>query len=66
MLVVGTSGIVYPVAGFPEVARRAGARIVEVNPEETPITALADLFLKGAAGEVLPRLVDRIARLRSA
>jgi NAD-dependent deacetylase len=65
MLVVGTSGIVYPVAGFPEIARRAGARIVEINPEETPITELSDLFLKGPAGEVLPRLVDEFVRLRS-
>ncbi len=65
MLVVGTSGIVYPVAGFPEIARRAGARIIEVNPEETPITELSHLFVKGPAGEVLPRLVDEFVRLRS-
>ena len=65
MLVVGTSGIVYPVAGFPEVARRAGARIIEVNPEETPITLLADVFLEGAAGEVLPRLADELVESRS-
>jgi NAD-dependent deacetylase len=65
MLVVGTSGIVYPVAGFPEVARRAGARIIEVNPEETPITLLVDVFLEGAAGEVLPRLADELVESRS-
>ncbi len=65
MLVVGTSGIVYPVAGFPELARRAGATIVEVNPEETPITRLADVFLEGAAGGVLPRLVDEFLKSRS-
>jgi len=65
MLVVGTSGIVYPVAGFPELARRAGAKIIEVNPEKTPITPLADEFLKGPAGEVLPALVEELVRLRS-
>jgi NAD-dependent deacetylase len=64
MLVVGTSGIVYPVAGFPEIARRSGARIIEVNPEETPITRLADVFLEGAAGEVLPRLTDAFVESR--
>lgn len=65
MLVVGTSGIVYPVAEFPALARRAGARIIEVNPEKTPITPLADEFLKGQAGEVLPVLVEEFVRLRS-
>lgn len=64
MLVVGTSGIVFPVAGFPALARRAGARIVEINPEETSITPLADVFVKGPAGEVLPVLVDKTVLLR--
>lgn len=65
MLVVGTSGIVYPVAGFPGVARRAGARIIEINPEETPITPLADVFLEGKAGDVLPRLAGEFVESRS-
>lgn len=65
MLVVGTSGVVYPVAGFPEVARRHGARIVEVNPESTPITPLADVFVAGRAGKALPRLVEAFVELRS-
>ncbi len=65
MVVVGTSGIVYPVAGFPGVARRCGARVIEVNPEETPITPLADVFVEGRAGEALPLLVDAFAELRS-
>jgi NAD-dependent deacetylase len=65
MLVVGTSGIVFPVAGFPALARRAGAKIVEVNPEETSITPLADVFVKGPAGKVLPVLVEKTVILRS-
>jgi len=65
MLVVGTSGVVYPVAGFPGVARRAGARIIEVNPEATPITQLADVFLEGTAGDVLPRLAGEFVESRS-
>ena len=55
----------YPVAGFPEVARSHGARIIEVNPERTPITLLADVFVEGRAGETLPRLVDAFTGLRS-
>jgi NAD-dependent deacetylase len=54
--VVGTSAIVYPAAGLPFAAKRAGAFLVEVNPEETPLSEICDVTLRGAAGEILPRL----------
>ena len=57
ILVVGTSGLVYPAAGFPALARSAGARVIEVNPEETPVTPIADVFVRAGAGEALPRIV---------
>lgn len=56
LLVVGTSGLVYPAAGFAEVAREHGARVVEINPERTPLTALADVFVAGGAKTILPAL----------
>jgi NAD-dependent deacetylase len=56
--VVGTSALVYPAAGLPEVAKRAGAFLVEINPEDTPLTELCDVTLRGRAGELLPRLDD--------
>jgi NAD-dependent deacetylase len=59
LLVVGTSSVVYPVAALPEIARQRGARIVEVNVEETALTAAADAVLRGTAGAVLPRLWER-------
>lgn len=52
--VVGTSALVYPAAGLPEIARAAGAYVVEVNPERTPLSRLCDEVLTGKAGEVLP------------
>jgi NAD-dependent deacetylase len=52
--VIGTSGIVYPAAGLPEIARAGGAYLCEVNPERTPISGLCDEVLEGKAGEVLP------------
>ncbi|HKY28184.1 MAG TPA: NAD-dependent deacylase [Pyrinomonadaceae bacterium] len=52
--VVGTSALVYPAAGLPEVARSAGAYICEVNPERTPLSSLCDEVVMGKAGEVLP------------
>ena len=54
--VVGTSAIVYPAAGLPYAAKRAGAFLVEVNPEETPLSEICDVTLRGAAGEILPQL----------
>ncbi|HEX6185574.1 MAG TPA: NAD-dependent deacylase [Pyrinomonadaceae bacterium] len=54
--VVGTSAIVFPAAGLPVAAKEAGAFLVEVNPEETLLSDLCDVTLRGAAGEVLPRL----------
>jgi NAD-dependent deacetylase len=56
MLVVGTSGLVYPAAGLPAVARRAGARVVIVNPEPTELDSQAHVVVRGPAAEVLPAL----------
>lgn len=56
MLVVGTSGLVYPAAGLPARARAAGARVVIVNPEPTGLDDEAHLTLRGTAAQVLPRL----------
>jgi len=56
LLVVGTSGHVYPVAAFPMAAKSAGAMVVEINIEKTPISQVADFTLLGKAGDVLPEL----------
>jgi NAD-dependent deacetylase len=61
-LVVGTSAQVYPAAGLIEVAAAAGARVVEVNREETPLSRLASATYRGAAGEVLPALGPELER----
>ena len=54
--VIGTSAIVYPAASLPEIAKEAGAYLVEVNPELTPLSAMCDEVLTGKAGEVLTLL----------
>jgi NAD-dependent deacetylase len=63
-LSIGTSSVVYPAASLPLAAKRSGAFLVEVNPEPTPLTEIADEFLQGAAGEVLPALVEAARGLR--
>ena len=56
-LVVGTSALVYPAAGLAAIARRAGAKVVEINIAETPLSSQSDAFLKGPSAELLPQLM---------
>jgi NAD-dependent deacetylase len=56
-LSVGTAAVVYPAAGLAERALRSGATLLEVNLEATDLSPLADLSLRGPAGEILPQLV---------
>lgn len=64
MLVVGTSGFVYPAAALPQIARAAGATVVEVNPDAGAGSGLAHIRCRGRAGAVLPALVERVRRSR--
>ena len=66
MLLVGTSAAVYPAAGFPHDVRRAGGALIEVNPNETPLTEIADVVLRAPAGESLPLVVSRLRQLARA
>src|SRR3990172_847416 len=47
MLLVGTSAVVYPAAGFPVDVKRSGGLLIEVNPNETPLTEMSDIVLRG-------------------
>jgi NAD-dependent deacetylase len=57
-LVVGTSALVQPAASIPLVTLEGGGAIIEVNPQETPLTRAARVCLRGASGEMLPRLLE--------
>ncbi len=57
-LVVGTSGLVYPAAGLPGIAKDHGAHVIVVNPEPSALDQTADIVLRGPAGVVLPMLWD--------
>lgn len=57
LLIVGTSGLVYPAAAFASMAKSAGAFVVEVNLDSTPNTGLVDAALQGRAKDVVPLLV---------
>lgn len=59
MLVIGTSGVVEPAASLPWVAKRSGARVVEINVEATPISRYANETILGSAAVELPHLWAR-------
>jgi NAD-dependent deacetylase len=58
MVVIGTSATVQPAASLPVIALRAGASVVEINCEPTPLSAVVDISLRGAAGDLLPALAE--------
>ncbi len=66
MLLIGTSAVVYPAAGFPVDVKMSGGRLVEVNPNETPLTEMSDVILRAPAGQSLPRVVERIREITGA
>lgn len=57
MLVIGTSGEVYPAAGLAFTAHQSGARVVIVNPEPTPLDVVAELCLHEPAARCLSALL---------
>lgn len=63
MLILGTSGVVYPAAYFPVEARKAGAEIILINPTENPFSDITDVYIPMKFGDALPAVVDRIKEM---
>ncbi|HLY55383.1 MAG TPA: Sir2 family NAD+-dependent deacetylase [Stellaceae bacterium] len=59
-IAIGTSGAVYPAAGFVERAMAAGARTVELNLEPTQVSRRFDEHVYGPASEIVPAFVERL------
>ena len=63
MVVVGTSAIVYPAAGLPDLALSRGTAVIEVNPEATPLSSSATISIRETASQALPGLLQRLPAL---
>ncbi|KAF8561702.1 hypothetical protein P879_07750 [Paragonimus westermani] len=59
-LVVGTSAVVYPAAGFAPALASRGVPVAEINVEATSATRSLGYFFKGKSGEILPELFDNL------
>lgn len=57
VVIVGTSGVVYPAAGLPRLAAQAGATVVEISPSPSELTPLAHYALRGTAATTLPHIL---------
>ncbi|OQY57366.1 MAG: RNA polymerase subunit sigma [Desulfobacteraceae bacterium 4572_88] len=61
MLVIGTSATVHPAASMPAIAKQRGAKIIEINMGETPLTNnISDYLLPGKAGATMNRLISTL------
>ncbi len=60
LLVVGTSGVVYPAAGLPSLARSHGVPVVQIDPRETDLSDQVDHAWRTTAAVGLPALVDAL------
>lgn len=57
---IGTSAVVYPAAQLPTLARDSGATLVEINPEETELSAMYHHCLRGPASQMLPKMLPKL------
>ena len=61
MLVIGTSATVQPAALMPLIAKKSGSKVIEINPEETPLTGIiSDYLILGKAGEVMSSIITEL------
>jgi len=61
MLVVGTSAVVQPAAIMPSIAKEYGAKVIEINPETTPLSvSVSDYIVKGKAGRVMNKILAQL------
>lgn len=58
LVAIGTSAVVYPAADLPLIAKRSGARLVEINPDETPMSSVYEICMRSTATEALALLCE--------
>ncbi len=63
MLVIGTSGVVYPAAALPYQAFENRAKIIEINPTGNYYSSISEIYIPAPAGEAMPKLVDLVKDL---
>jgi NAD-dependent deacetylase len=65
LLILGTSGMVYPAAYIPEHAKKTGSKLIEINAAGCCFPDLVDVSIVGKSGEILPLIVERVKDIKS-
>ncbi len=61
LLIIGSTGEVMPANQIPSIAKQNGAKVIEINPEQSNFTSfITDIYLKGKAGEVMTSLMQHV------
>jgi NAD-dependent deacetylase len=64
MLVMGTSAVVQPASLMPVISKQSGAKVIEINPERTPLTGtISDYIIQGKGGEVTNQIIAKLEKL---
>lgn len=64
MIVVGTSASVQPAAWMPVIAKDAGTKIIEINPESTPLTEnISNYLIEGNAGPIIQKIINELKKI---
>ena len=64
MLIMGTSGMVWPAAGVPYEARKWNTTIIEINPTTNAFRDITEVYVKSLCGEAMPLIVEKVRELR--
>ena len=65
VITAGTSSIVYPAASIPEVAKASGAKLIEINPDRTPISSISDISIRATSRDALESLVKGLVSMNN-
>lgn len=63
IIVLGTSGVVWPAAGVPYEGKKSRAKIIEINPTESAFQDITDVYIKDLSGKVMPKIIERVRDL---
>ncbi|MBW2062033.1 MAG: NAD-dependent protein deacylase [Deltaproteobacteria bacterium] len=64
IIVLGTSGVVWPAAGVPYEAKKTDSKIIEINPSENAFRDITDVYVKDLSGAAMPKIIERVRNLR--
>lgn len=62
MIVVGSSLVVYPASSVPQISKKTGSALCIINLQPTNFDSIADVVIHGKAGEILPKIMDRVKK----